>query len=312
MTSPAVPFTTTGTANGAVLISEVYGPGIVDAVYTNDWLSTQIGGRSIFPTKVWGGGTKANWLVRKAGNSSVTVFTEGEAQNAADAQSYAHAAVAWTYLRGMVQISGHALDAMRSNYASMSVVDSEIGGTSKDLGDLLCTSFLGSTYGLEVAIDNTTTYAGIARGSAAYFESTETDVSAKLAATDLLDLLETIRDNDKGGRPSCWLAPLNQQTNMYNLSGVPSVTQVTDQDRAPAFGNQSFGGLPIIAIGDMTDSLIVALDARPGQLDVAVIRPLQVKPMAPSGDSDIYQLSIGAALLVYSPKNSGKLVNLTS
>ncbi len=300
------PFTTSGTAQGAVLIQEMYYDGVVKAIYlNNDFLR-------LFTKKTWPGGNNYNWIVRRGSNASVEIFTEGQAQPAPDSQDYSRAYVAWTYGRGMIQVTGHALDAMRSNYVGIDVVDSEVEGCSEDIEDLLNTSFMGSTYGITKAIDSTATFAGIARGASPWWESTVTSVGRKLAFQDLIDLQETIRDNDKGGKPGAIFCPLNQETNIYQLTGQPAVKQIGPSDAAPALTSQSFNGWPIIALGDFDDNTILMVDVRPKQWLVPVIRPMSVKAMAPSGDSDIYQISTGSALICHNPKNHGKLSSVTA
>lgn len=298
-------FTSSGTYTGAVLIKEAYEPGFIDAVYTNNDLL------KLFPAPTaHQGGRYIDWIVRKAGNTSVEVFTEGANQPAAGNQSWVLAYVSPTYFRAMVQISGHARDAMKSAY--LDGLDAEMVLAQEDIRDLMNTSFMGGTYGLELAVDAGSTYAGIARGSAAYWESTETAHSAALSYTGLIDLYETIRNNDKGGQPGLIVGPHNQLTNFYNLGGQPGLKVIDPTDPAKGYSSQSFNGVPFVGIGDMTDTVIAMLDMRPGQWATKIVRPFEVKTMAPSGDSDIYQISTAAALVCFNPAKHGKLTGVTA
>lgn len=296
-------FTTTGTNQGAALIQELYAKGFVTCVYYNGFMD-------LFPKKPWGGGLGYNWTCKRGGSSSVEVFTEGQAQPGADPQDYAIAQVVWTYVRAMCQITGHAIDAMGSNYAGIDVVDSEINGAAEDVRDLMSTSFLGSTYGLEVAVDSTTTYAGVTRGANSWFESAETSVGDVLAESDLADLLETLRD--RGASPRLMLLPWNQYTRLGNIAGVPFLQQEPTRDKGAHRTGLTYAGMDVIGIGDMTDTILVMLDPGNEEIILPVIRPMQVKEMAPSGDADLFQVSSGACFVIKRPHRQGKLVSLTS
>jgi len=300
-------FTAGGTGQGAVLIEEVYRPGFVEAVYrNNDFLSR-------FPAPITQrGGRYVNWMVHRSGNGSVEVFTEGQASPNAGGQLYALAQVAWTYVRGNIELTGHALDAMQSNYTGADLLEEEMTQVQEDLRDLLNTSFMGGTYGLELAVDSGSTYAGIARGSASYWESTETAVSGTLAYSDLVDIFEAISDNDKGGKVTEVQVPWNQQTNIYNLAGMPATKMTTPEDAARGLTGQTFNGRPIVAMGDMTDTVIMMLDISPGQFEVVQIRPMQARFQGRAGDADVYQISTGAAFICKNPKRQGKLTGVTA
>lgn len=298
-------FTAGGSTQGALLIEEVYQPSVVEAVYINNEFL------SLFPAPTQQvGGRYVNWLVHKGGNGSVEVFTEGQGSPNSGGQTYALAQVAWTYIRAMVEITGHARDALQSGYADG--IEGEMTGAANDIRDLLNTSFMGGTYGLELAVDSGSTYAGIARGSAAYFESTETAVGGVLAFSNLIDLEEAIRDNDKGGRPKMIVCPWNQNTNIYNLGGQPAIKMIGAGDPAPNYTGQTFNGKPIVAVGDMTDTVIAMLDMSPGEFGVVQIRPFRVDFQGRGGDADVYQVSTGAAFVTYCPKHHGKLTGVTA
>lgn len=215
--------------------------------------------------------------------------------------------------QAMIQISGHALDAMKSAHAgTSSIMNVEVMQAARDIGDLLSTSFLGSTYGLENAVAATGTYAGIARGSASYFESLVTAVNDNLALDDVIDLLEALEDNDRGGRSFCFIAPLNQRTNIWKLSGMPGMKQFSPDNPLEGFYSTNLAGWPVLGVGDLTDTVIIALETSPEQNECSVIRQMSTKDMSPSGDSDIVQVSCGAALVHRNPIKSGKLTGCTA
>lgn len=296
-------FTAAGTTTGAVLIKEKYQDAVADCVYINNQFLSQFG--EPIPQR---GGRYVNWFAHNSGNSSVEVFTEGKTQPNSGNQGHVLAQVGWTYIRAIVEITGMARDQMVDAYADG--IDSEIIGAANDIRDLFNTSFMGGTYGLELAIDAGSTYAGIARGSAAYWESTETAHNAACSFAALQTLEEAIRDNDKGGSPKKIFCPWNQVSNIYNLGGMPFVKTAGPQDQAANAFNPMWNGMPVIGLGDMTDTVIVMLD--PADCQVHQIRGFQVDYQGRAGDADVYQLSMGLAFVVRRPKLHGKLTGVTA
>lgn len=296
-----MPLTTT---TGANAIREAYQPGFVEAVYRNNQLL------GYFPAPEPAvGDTNVRWKVNSAGQTP-EIFVEGQAQPVAGTQSYQNAAVAWNYYRAMLQTTGHARDALKS--AWIAAVEEDMRLLVQDIIDLITTTTMSGTNGLETMVDGGTTYAGIARGSAAYWESTETAVSGILATSDLYDIDEAIRDNDKGGKPSLILLPWNQNTNIYQLAGAPFVQTAGPSDKAVGMLNQTFNGSKILPLGDWTNTVIMFLDMSAGKWRHVVIRDFQVKEMAPSADSDIMQVSTGRILINKNPKFDGKLTDVTA
>ena len=292
------------TTTGANAIREAYAPGFDEAVFRNDSLM------SLFSWQDAVGDTAFRWKLNSAGQSP-EVFTEGQAQPAAGNQTWVNAAVSWTYFRVMLQATGHARDALRS--AWLPAIDEEAVLGRADLIDLITTSFMGSTYGLELAVDYGSSYAGVTRsGSAGYFESTETDHSAALTTDALIDLQETIRNADKGGSPSIILCNLNQESNVYRLGGPHLITNQNPSDKTPGLLSNRIAGCDVVALPDFTTTVCMMLDPRPSNWAPRVIRPFSVKEMAPVGDSDLYQLSWGGALVCKMPKYQGKLTGVTA
>lgn len=302
-----MPVTAAGATSGAVLIKTTYDPAFADAVYNNNKLF------SLFPAPVRAGGDTAyRWKVRGAGNTSVETFVEGQGSPVAGNQRFYNAAVSWQYFRAEIQITGHARDSLQSSYLPGDILETEMTLAMQEIKDLMTTTWMGSTVGLEVAVDSTSTYAGITRGSATYFESLETAHSALLSDSGLLDFHEALRDNDRGAEVGLILSPENQATNYYRLIGGPATKQTTPGDSARNLSNQSFNGIPWVGIGDMTDTIILFLDMRPGMWTHQVIRPFEVNFQGRAGDSDVYEVSTGNALVCRNPKLQGKLTGVTA
>lgn len=301
----SAPFQAGGATAGAILIKQIYLPSFIDGTFKNNSLV------SLFPApQDSGGDTACRWKVHSDVNGSVEVFTEGQVSPTPDSQEWVNAAVNYTYFRAAIQITGHARDAMRSNWVNG--IEEEMTLAREDVIDLMTTSFLGATYGLEVSVDSTTTYAGVTRGSATYFEAYETAVSAALGYANLIAMYQALRDNDRGAKPSLILCPWNQYTRIYNLSGGPALRQNPTPDVANGYEAISFNGIPIKPIPDMTDTVLLMLDTSPEKWAHITHRAWDVKEMAPSGDSDVYQLSYAGTLCCKDPMRQGKLTGLTA
>lgn len=295
---------TTTVATGTT-IQQTYAPGFVEGVYRNNALMP------IFGAPVDSGGDEAyRWKINSAGNSSVELYTEDQAQPAIGNQTFVNAAVSYLAFRYMVRITGHARAALRSNW--INAIDEEFTLGQQDLIDLITTTYMASTYGIEAAIAATGTYAGITRGSVGYFESTSTAISRALELNDIIDHWETIQNADKGGMPSALICNLNQVTNIWRLGGGPGIKNMDYSDAAPSLYTQTFAGRPIIGMPDFTTTTIATLDLRPGHWVVVEHQPFQVKEMAPSGDSDVTQVSYMGVIVGKNPKCDGKLTSVTA
>jgi len=297
------------TTTGAEVIRPVVKSGFTEAVYRNNslipiFLAAQ--GGSPTPS---GGDTSRRWKINSAGNDSVATFSEGDSAPTSGEQAWVSAAVDYTHFWGMVEITGHARAALRSNYVD--AVSEEFALAQKDMTDLITTAYITE---LATAVDSTTAYAGITRGSAAYFESAETAVSGLLAETDLEDLIETLMDNDRGAMAGGlqWFMPMNQATNVYRLTGGPATQFIGDADKAPGFLRQSFAGLPINALGDMTDTVVYLLDLSMGKWEVVEHQAFDLIDQGRSGDADLFMITYRGQLVCTDPKLQGKLTGVTA
>jgi len=300
------------TTSGANSIREAYAPSFEKAVFRNDSFL------GLFPP--WegppgGGDTAYRWKLNSAGNDSVAVFAENDPQPAAGYQAIVNAAVSWLYIRGMMSFTGHALDALGSNWIDQEQEEGSL--LIEDIVDLITTSLMGSTYGIELALAPASAYAGITRnGAAGYFENSTTGSVGTLAYADLVDLQEAVRDNDKGGlksRQGMWIGPVNQETNIYGLAQTNKVVNVnTDGSFAPRIANQDVVGYPLVALPDFTNTVIMLLDMRPGIWKKVQIRPFRVDDQGRSGDSQIFQVSWGGQMICRQPRFHGTLTGVTA
>ena len=295
------------TSNAENTIREAYRPGFEEGLWRNGELLPLLEKRPSFGDTSW------RWKVHTTGNDSVEIFSEGEAQPIAGVQVFENAAVAFNYFRVMVHVTGHAKDALKSRWIDH--IDAEATMAQTDLLDLMTTSFMGSTYGLELAVDYGDAYAGITRnGSAAYFEPTETAVDDKVTTDDLIDLQETCRDADKASKgPAIWLMSLAQESNIYRLQGNHVITNNNPADKAPGLTRQTFNGDPVVPLRDWSSTVIMRLDMTPGKNQIIEHRPFSVLEMGPSGDSaGIYQFSWAGCFADHNPRFDGKLTGCTA
>lgn len=294
--------TTSGLTNN-VVIRETYAPGFEEGLYRNNGLLP------VLPAPIDSGGdTSYRWKFNTTGNNSVEIYTEGQAQLPAGNQVYADCAVDYLAFRFMTQVTGHARAALRSNWIPAIEEEQTLG--LRDLIDLITTTYMASTYGIEAGVAATGSYAGQTRGSITWFESLVTAVNASLALSDIEDMLEAMKDNERGRVPSMLFGPVNQETNIYRL-GLTAGMRVGDYSNPlPSFQNQTIGGMRGVFLGDWTNTVLVA--CRPEHLVVVQHQPYQVKDMSPSGDSDVFQNSYMGVIVVKQPKLCAKLTGVTA
>lgn len=307
-----------------------YVDGFVDAVFRNNSLlgmTHPMTGADVFPD-LPAGDTSYRWKLQSAGNTSVAVFTESASQPTPVAQTYVNAAVSYTYFWGWIRVSGHVRDAMRNaQYPQMDLIANEFISTTEDIRDLMNTSFMGSTYGLELAVDYGSAYAGITRnGSAGYFEATETAVSGALTKASLANAMEGAEDNDKGGKISLILCPRNQITNYMAFIGTPNTSnhnfRASVGDLRGGFDLEStttsltFQGVPIVGLPDMTNTVWLGLDLRQTpvgpNLGVSTRRQFEIRGPQMAGDDDVWEVSSAAAIICHMPKFCWKNTGVTA
>jgi hypothetical protein len=289
-------------------LNEAFLPQYQEAVYYNSDVLKYFGVPKPHP----GGGRYVNWQVHSAAAGTSAIFTEASVMPSAAYETVVNAYVSPVYIWDTVQISGILKDALGSG-GHYDAFDLEIQGKINSIRDLFETSFLGSTYGLEVAIDSSTNYGGITRSSATYWQSTETAVSAALSVANLRDLIESCKDNDKGGlKKPLWMVPWNQYSNIWSLTGSPGTKMFNPKDPLENLSNQTLDGAPVVAVGDMTDTVILALDMRPELWRYEEFRPLTITPHNKSGDSDVYLITAALSLACLNPKMHGKLTGVTA
>lgn len=290
------------TSNISAGIKDNYEPGFKDEVFHNTFFNF------FGPFSDSGGDTHKRWKAHTTGNSSVELYVEDQGQPAAGHQAYVNLAQEYLAFRFLTRVTGHARAALRSQW--FNAIEEEQALGNKDLIDLMSTTAMASTYGLEAHIAATGTFGGVSRGSASYIESLVTAINRDLELTDILDMIEQLSDNDRGARPNVIVGPLNQQTRIYQFAAPGGMKVVDNRDAAPNFQQQAVAGMVPIFVPDWTDTVIAMFRKE----DVAAIehQGYLVKDMAPSGDSDVYQTSWMGLILHQRPRLAGKLTGCTA
>lgn len=307
------------TTSMAYAIKETFDPEVHEGLFRNDQVVPTLAayGMKMITAP---GGDYVQWHMNSTGNTSAAIFTENDPAPASVAQAYIRPKVGYTYFWVWVTLTGIGRDAVRNG--NFDAVRAAVEGSMGDVIDLRSTTYLGaSSNGLGVAIDSTTTYAGITRGSAAYFESTEssTNTLAGLRAAN-----RACRDADKAGRPSLHLVSPTILEWYSNLGGTYvaatggngnlRMTQMADgtpyrADFGIATSGFSFNGAPVVELPDVTSTEWFGLDMR--YLEHHTIRGLNVQFHSNVGDNELYKITVGSTLVYKEPKRAFKMTGLS-
>jgi hypothetical protein len=318
--------TTTTLAN---VLRTVYEPILSDLVFGNDYLFQLPGAaaeptadgyaakklKGIFPVVPSRGGSSYNWPVRQA-TTAAAAYVEGQGAPAPGNNTYLMASLAYSagYFWRSVEISGHAVDALRDEGAIVEAIDREVRDAARAMQDLINTTFMGTAH-LQLAIDSAGTYAGINRATYLNWGSYEAAVGGPLSVSALADMIEALEDNDRGARHEdlILLCPVNQVTNYGALVGAGAGTPVVTPAGGIAdlgFSGYTFQGLPIFGIPDLTDTIWLAVH-RPS-VKWIMHRPLRFELKATAGDSVKYLLTCALQMVVERPDLCGKLTGVTA
>lgn len=304
---------TTSTANA---IADHFAEGWYEGVYRNDAVLSIL--RAIgMQESVQSGGTGFKWHLNSSANTSVGIFSENDPAPQSVAQGWVRASLSWVYFWSWVTVTGHDRDALADG-GIFDAIEAAMMLAQREVVDLRNTTFLGSSNnGLQQAISATATYAGITRGSAAYFESSTS--SSTFSVANARAYLRTIRSPDKGGHPVAHLVSPTVLEIYAAIGGTPSTTTGNSTLRyvAPADGSAfradyginvsgfSLGGAPVIEVPDLTSTVLISIDSSAGNFQHRIIRPFQVKFHHNEGDNEVYEVSTGSTIAKMNPKWDG-------
>jgi hypothetical protein len=135
-------------------------------------------------------------------------------------------------------------------------------------------------------------------------------------------MFETVIDSQRsvthlGSRTGMWLFPNEQVTNYGQLPDFSSI----DRRDVVSGGGKGFDlgwnwdglmchGAPVINVPDLTSTVILGLDTRPGMFKLVTRRTFSEKVLAPTGDNDRTQFSMALAIPVRNPIRHAKIENI--
>lgn len=313
----------------ASVIANVYNKGrLANLTFVNDYMvqlpgAADEGGqdkkpRGLFPIYPSRGGSAYRWTVQ-TGGPTAREYNEGQAPPAPGNNTYVEASLAYStgYFDVAVELTGHAIDALKDEGAIIEEVDKIILDATRSLQDAINVKALGATdWGLQLAIDAAGTYAGLARGTYTTWVAGEVAVGGAQSRAALRDGVEYLTDNDIGARHQdlIILEPVNQVSN-YHALGLSTAhpVQMAVQGGAPldlGFTGESFEGIPIYGIPDLTDTVIMILDR--SKVYWVMHRPPTLELKQTAGDSLSWYLTVCMILVVEDCSHSYKMTGVTA
>ncbi len=297
--------------------------GVVEALYRNDEVMGE------FPMRPFTGGGTINVTMHYAGNTSVGRYTEGDATGVAGSQSYLYAAWPEQHYKGVVEITGHAMDYLvngSSEAAFFSQLSEEIPRCINDMKDYITQDMLGSgtvaPIGIQGICSSTGTIAGIARATYSWFAAYQTNGAATtVAVADLDGMMQALNGTAYKGRISAIWTSWKQAKKLKGVYGNPGVANapvrvIADgsagypQQMGSVEDPQFYGAIPIKKKSDLTDSIFLFLQE--SDFFIGKMRGFTVKQLGATGDSDKFQLTAALSLGCLNPKHQGKLDTLTA
>jgi len=313
-----------------VTMEQLIEAGYVATVFRND----QFLGN--FPRRRSEGSDSFDWRVNSSA-AGAEVFTEGAAAGVPNVATWEIAKLAYIFFRATTRLTGHTRRANRASALppGFNVIRDNMSLLLEDILDLQNTTFLGSSNnGIGVAVDSSTTYAGITRPATTdHWASYENALGGALTWGELMDMKEAIRDNERGGRVTAFVMPHNQLTNLQTLPVAPGGTNsayrialdgMGQVQLAPSEDGTYFGESKIIAVPDATNTEIYGLDMRDwfyvehpaaelgadgmptGRESLVEVRNWY------SGNDDVSEVSVAGTIVCVNPRRQGKSTGVTA
>lgn len=311
--------TTTTLAND---IGVIVGSELVQGFFRNDEFF------SLFTQRQAPADINYRWHILTAGLTG-TLKAEGDAFSAAQSTTNSRAVLSYCRHDAVVRITDDlraSLGPNNSNSYWQSLAQ-EVVQARLAVQQAVMTRWLGSTAGTDgllLAIDSTGTYAGLDHAAITGWAATEVNHNAALSYAGLDDLLETMRDDPIRSKPDLFLMPENQITNYTRLSG-PGVRQTFVQnaqgngnnfDIGPS-GTQSFSGVPIVGVAELTDTVILAIRRQDAVIQyrddgMGVGGGWGVEEIARGGYQTDVAMNWYGQLAFLAPRYAGKMIAVTA
>jgi len=277
----------------------------------------------LVPRKTIGGNPNYQWNVNSAGNAAAEIYVEGQAAGAAGFQAIVRASVPIIDFRIPVQFSGQLERALATDADRyLDQINFEMTEAQKNLADLITNTFLGTgSNGLDLMVDSTGTYGGIARAGNPWWASQEVALGGALTIVALEDLLMNQMDNDRAAKPTDIWTRQNQIRNYNRLAGPGASTSLTrfvasSSTGSPPYNagaNQSevyYAHMPWTGIPDMTTTLLYMLDK--SKFFIREQEKIKVTQKPYDADGKVFHIEAHMSFVCLSPFVQAKLTGVTA
>jgi hypothetical protein len=282
----------------------------------------------LFPLTDMTGGATYDWRHQYSGNSSVSVYQEGDAMGQPGSQSYLKAQAPVAYYKFEIGITGHALDQMRNGAPSAVFFNQwamEYQSGLGDLVDLMSRDMLstGTTapVGIQGWISSSGTLAGVDRGTYTWFQAYQAGAGGTtIAMSDLNTADYSIRDSPNGGAIDLWLTSPKQKAKYAGAAGVigasnNSLRIMVGPNGAEINGGYAWDGVkhgaaPILDMPNLTNTIWLGLQRNTWL--IARQRAVQVDELGKVGDSTNFLVTCAYGLVCRRPKVNAKVTGLSA
>jgi hypothetical protein len=272
-----------------------------------------------------------SWNIVTSSNSSVEIFTEGQAPPAAGRQTFTQTSLNAFYVRGVAGETGHTRDNRKKGGYYEDPFNAERMLLDADIFKKLDDELMGSTAdrGIASCVDSSGTYANVAAATVTQWASEENAVGGALTIDALQTLYEemhfgTNSSVPRGATPTHWLMPVNQITNYVNTVGPVAGTtasfwrhasgQQFDAGLQQGLGGPSpaasMNGLPIMKCRGMTTTEIYLVDLQ--DIELLIHRDLEIAPITGNPEMDSYQVSASFLFKISHRNHHGKMTGVTA
>jgi hypothetical protein len=271
------------------------------------------------------GGNSQDWKLNYAGNTSGAAYSEGDTPPAAGNQSYADATVAHQSYWTTVQVTKHAIRAMKNGY--FDGVRKEMEGGVNELLKTVEDAFVVK---LIAAINDDATYAGQTRSTVHSDSYVVAGGSAALTLAMLSEMYEALKLSPRSVSydPSdhMILSAPEQRTAYDEIAtglikvgddestGVnrPFTTMQTDSNMDAGLNAKGgfYNRIPWIEVNTMTNTYVFL--TRRSDIEIEEAESMTIDPLGKIDDSERFLLTWTGGLIHRDPYRAGRIEALTT
>jgi hypothetical protein len=276
--------------------------------------------RGLLPVKPPTGG-KSNKLIALASTTqAATELTEYGAPGVAGSDTIINPEPGTISAIIPVNVTGFALDDADGEEDMIGIVERGFSTAFKALGDYINNVLMGtSVKGLFGAIDSTTAYGGINRGTYTAWASHENTSGGLLSEAILEDIYYAVTGGDRRANPErlLWAFPTNQIKRYAQMARATSnnaavVKMVMADGRQVDLGasGYSYMGRPIKDFPDAPTTQIALIET--SEIHIQEKRSLTVEPKPYSADGNLWHVTWRGRLMLPNPHQCGSASGLTA